>query len=179
MRSSGHPRTGPKSVALCRAGQSTEGVFLGDEVLVAASFDAARSRLARLPETSELLRVSQVAFDNGFELTARVGPAALSKLVQVQAAQLAESAGTGLAIRWQATGLGSSLFPVLDADIRLTPAGEHVTLLTLAGTYRPPLGPLGEALDRAMLRRVATATIRNFIGRLGAEISDSPDRHSP
>ena len=152
-------------------------MFLGDEVLVAASFDAARSGLARLAESSELLRTSQVAYDHGIELTAQVGTAGLSKLVRVQASRLAESAGTGLAIRWQATGPAISLFPVLDADVRLTPAGDHVTLLALTGTYRPPLGPVGDALDRAILRNVAAATIRNFIGWLAAAISDSPDRH--
>ena len=154
--------------------QSTGGVFLEDEVLVAASFDAARSRLARLAESSELVLTSQVAYDHGIELTARVGTAGLSKLVRVQASELAEAAGSGLAIRWQATGLGSSLFPVLDADVRLSPAGDHVTLLTLTGTYRPPLGPVGEALDRAILRDLAAATIRNFISRLAAAMSDSP-----
>lgn len=147
-------------------------VFLTDEILVAASFSAARSRLARLAESSELLRSSQGAYDHGIELTARVGTASVSKLVQVQAAQLAQSAGTGLAVRWHATGAGSSLFPALDADITLTPAGEQLTVLSLTGTYRPPLGPVGEALDRAILRRVAAATIRNFISRLAVAITD-------
>jgi hypothetical protein len=147
-------------------------VFLGDEVLVAASFDAVRSRLARLAEGSELLRTSQVAYDHGIELTSRVGTAGVSKLVRVQVARLAESAGTGLAIRWEATGPGSSLFPVLDADVRLTAAGDQLTLLALTGTYRPPLGPVGEALDRAILRNVAAATVRNFITRLAAAIAE-------
>jgi hypothetical protein len=151
-------------------------MFLADEVLVVASFDAARSRLAGLVEDGELLSTSQVAYDHGIEGTAHVGAAGLSKLVQVQVAELAESAGSaGLAIRWQATGPGSPLFPVLDADIRLTPAGEQATLLAMTGTYRPPLGPVGEALDRAILRKVAVATVRNFIRRLAAAIDDIPD----
>lgn len=149
-------------------------MFLGDEVQVAASFDAVRSRLARLAAGSELLRTSQVAYDHGIELTSRVGTAGVSKLVRVQVAQLAESAGTGLAIRWEATGPGSSLFPVLDADVRLTAAGDQLTLLALTGTYRPPLGPVGEALDRAILRNVAAATVHNFITRLAAAIENEP-----
>jgi hypothetical protein len=35
----------------------------------------------------------------------------------------------------------AGLFPALDADITLTPAGEDATVLRLAGAYRPPLGP--------------------------------------
>ena len=154
-------------------------MFLHDEILVAASFEVTRSRLARLAEGSELLRSSQVAYDHGIELTTRVGTAGVSKLVQVQAVQLTESAGPGLAIRWRATGPGSSLFPVLDADIRLTPTADRVTLLTLLGTYRPPLGSIGEALDQVLLGRVAAATVRKFIGRLAAAISDNPGPASP
>jgi hypothetical protein len=63
---------------------------------------------------------------------------------------------------------------VLDADVRLTPAGEHVTLLSMAGSYRPPLGPLGQALDGAILHRVAAATIRGFVAQVAARIGGGP-----
>ncbi len=87
----------------------------------------------------------------------------------MQIRELAERDGrAGLAIRWEVTGLGGGLFPVLDADMMLAPAGPRSTLLTLAGAYRPPLGSLGEALDRAVLHRVASASIRNFTGRVAA-----------
>jgi hypothetical protein len=52
---------------------------------------------------------------------------------------------------------------VLDADITLISAGEQTTRLALAGSYRPPLGRLGANLDRAILNRVATATIRALL----------------
>jgi hypothetical protein len=61
--------------------------------------------------------------------------------------------------------------PVLDADITLSPSGKQATLLTLAGVYRPPLGSLGAGLDRAILHRVAAATIRNFIHGVAAGIT--------
>ena len=47
-------------------------------------------------------------------------------------------------------------------------------MLTMAGSYRPPLGSLGEALDRAVLRRVATATIRSFVAQVAAQITGQP-----
>jgi hypothetical protein len=147
-------------------------VFVGDEVLLAVSFAAARSGLADLTQRGLLLSRSQDAYGDGISSTTRVGPLGLSKIVRVQAAELAEASGSvGLAIRWEATGPGSALFPVLDADIRLTPAGDKVTLLTLSGAYRPPLGALGEALDRAILRKLTAATVRNFINRLAADIT--------
>ena len=97
------------------------------------------------------------------------------KLVRVQARALAWTDRTaGLAIRWEATGPGGGLFPILDADIKLAPAGEHVTVLTVTGAYRPPLGALGEALDRMILHRVAAATIRGFAARVAARITGEP-----
>jgi hypothetical protein len=64
----------------------------------------------------------------------------------------------------------SSLFPALDADITVSPLGAHATMLTLTGVYRPPLGAVGAMLDRAILSRLATATILDFIGRLAEDI---------
>ena len=61
------------------------------------------------------------------------------------------------------------MFPALDADITLTPGNHSTTLtltLTLTGAYRPPLGTVGAELDRAILYRVAAATIRAFLHRV-------------
>jgi hypothetical protein len=80
-----------------------------------------------------------------------------------------------LTLRWEATGPGGRLFPALDADITLTPAGERATLLRLAGSYRPPLGSLGAGLDRAILHRAA-ATIRAFLSRVADSIGPGPSR---
>ena len=81
-----------------------------------------------------------------------------------------------LTLRWESTGPGGRLFPALDADITLTPAGEHATLLGLAGSCRPPPGSLGAGLDRAILHRVAAATIRAFISRVADSIDTGPSR---
>jgi hypothetical protein len=148
-------------------------MFVGAEVLLEVGFEVARERLARLAESGVLISASQDAYGRETARLVRVGIAGLSKLVRVQARELARTdTSAGLAIRWEATGPGGPLFPVLDADIRLAPAGEHLTLLTIAGSYRPPLGRLGEGLDRAILHRVADATIRGFLTRVAAQIGD-------
>jgi hypothetical protein len=77
-------------------------------------------------------------------------------------------------MRWEATGLTGGLFPVLDADISLAPDGEQKTRLALIGAYRPPLGHFGAGLDRAILNRVATATIRALL-RSVADALTSPE----
>jgi hypothetical protein len=48
---------------------------------------------------------------------------------------------------------------VLDADISLSPAGEGLTRAALTGSYRHPLVRIGAALDKAILNKVAVATI--------------------
>ncbi len=150
-------------------------MFVGDEVGLDVSFEVARAGLARLAMGGWLSSASEDAYGLGVTGLSRVGALGLSREVQVQARELSERAGSaGLAIRWEVTGPGGGLFPVLDADITVHPAGENATLLTLAGAYRPPLGALGQALDRAILHRVAAATARNFLSRIAAEITGRP-----
>jgi hypothetical protein len=151
-------------------------VFVGDETLVDVGFAVACERLAKLAESGTLISTSRDAYSHGTARVARVRAAGLSKLVRIQIRELSGTTEcAGLAMRWEATGPGGGLFPLLDADIRLAPAGRHATMLMLAGVYRAPLGSLGEALDRAVLHRVAAATIRSFVSRVAAEISHQPD----
>ena len=150
-------------------------MFVGDEVELDVSFAVARERLMQLAGSGLLLSTSEDAYDLGTAGLARVGVPGLSKLVRVQARDLAVTQeSVGLAIRWEATGPGGGLFPVLDADIRLVRAGERAAVLAISGVYRPPLGPLGQALDRAILHRVAAATIRDFVAQVAARIADQP-----
>ena len=140
----------------------TTGVFISDEVLLSVSFAAAQARLANLARGGSLLSASQAAYDEGITGLVRVGPLGsgpgISRLVQVHFRDLVTREGSAvLTLRWETAGPGGGLFPALDADITLTPAGEQVTSLKLAGAYRPPLGAVGAGLDGAILHRVATA----------------------
>jgi hypothetical protein len=147
-------------------------MFVGDEVVLDVSFAVAQARLADITGSDLLRTASEDAYGAGITGLAQVGALGLGKVVRVHVRPLAETGGrAGLAIRWEATGPGGGLFPALDADIRLVPAADQTTLLVLAGVYRPPLGPLGIALDRAVMHRVAAATIRNLLGRLAASVT--------
>jgi hypothetical protein len=65
----------------------------------------------------------------------------MSKLVEVLFLEVATRGESAvLALRWEATGPGGRLFPALDADMSLTPAGQHSTRLSLTGAYRPAPG---------------------------------------
>ena len=145
-------------------------MFVGDEVKLDVSFAIARDRLGRLSESGSLFGPSEDAYTG----LARVGVPGVSKLVRVQARELSwTDRSAGLALRWEATGTGGGLFPVLDADLKLAALVEG-TMLTMAGSYRAPFGPLGEALDRALLRRVAAATVRSFLAQVAAQITAQP-----
>jgi hypothetical protein len=75
-----------------------------------------------------------------------------------------------LPLRWEATGAAGRLFPVLDANLVLVPSGEEHSTLTLTGAYRPPLGSVGAALDRALLNRAAAATMRSLVSQVADSI---------
>ena len=155
-------------------------MFVGDETSVATGFAVARERLARLAVEDALLSASQDAYDHEPTRPMRVAVGGLPKLVRVQVRELAGTdTSAGLAIRWEATGPGGGLFPVLDADIRLAPDGDGSCLLTVAGSYRPALDAPGEALDRTVLHRIAAATIRSFLARLADQIAGSAGDHQP
>jgi hypothetical protein len=158
-------------------------MFVGDEVRLDVSFAVAREKLTRLGQSGALSGTSEDAYGPGLTRVgvAGVGVAGVAKLVRVQVRELSwTDLSAGLALRWEATGAGGGLFPVLDADLKLAPDGEG-TMLSMAGSYRPPLGPLGEALDRAILRRVAAATIRRFVAQVAAQITGqpAPDESAP
>jgi hypothetical protein len=77
---------------------------------------------------------------------------------------------TVLPLRWTATG-HSGLFPSLDADLEIAPLGQDRCQLSMSARYVPPLGALGRAIDRALLFRVAEATIKNFLDQVRDSVS--------
>jgi hypothetical protein len=153
-------------------------MFVTAATLVDLGFPAALAGLADLARAILLTGVSQGAYGDGLTGLAQVGPLGevpgVSKLVQVQVLDVTTRGESAvLALRWQAAGPGGGLFPALDADIWLTPAGEHSAQLSLAGVYRPPPGALAAGLDRAVLHRVADATAQSLLARV-ADILTRP-----
>jgi hypothetical protein len=70
------------------------------------------------------------------------------------------------------TGAAPGLFPVLDADLMIMAEGSEKTRIMLNGCYRPPLGRLGAGLDRAVMHRVASATIRTLLRSIAGELTE-------
>ena len=78
---------------------------------------------------------------------------------------------TSLPLTWEPVGL-EGLLPRLDANLELGSLGGDRTQLALSARYRPPLGAVGQAVDRVLLHRVAEATVKDFLDRLGQAITD-------
>ena len=141
-----------------------------------------RSSLADVENALDRVRANleewaDVAYREGEQLRARVGPSdALARTVTLEIG-VAEIHSYGLAypIHWEASE-ARLLFPELTADLILSNRGRGETKLTLRGTYQPPMGALGRIADRAILGRVAEATVRSWMDRLAAALSSENHR---
>lgn len=119
-------------------------------------------------------QVAEAAYDEGEELLSRVGPfgpvPGLSKAVSVRVGKVRDRGeGFVVPLRWSATG-PTELFPVMEADLEISPLGEDESQMRISGSYDPPLGSVGRQLDRLLLHQLAEATVRAFLSQLVAAL---------
>lgn len=124
--------------------------------------------------SSWLPNLAQRADERGQRLLTEVGfPMDGHRIVKRVSIALGDpvrsSARTWIPISWQATG-PSGLFPVLDGDLEIARLGTERTQLAFSAQYRPPLGFIGRTVDRALLSRVAEATIKDFVDRIAERL---------
>jgi hypothetical protein len=154
-------------------------VFVRGQVQAGVSFAVARARLADLARGDGLLRAAHEAYGLGITGLAHDDPPdpvrGTSRLADARFGDLvADRDRAHIALRWEAIAADGALFPVLDADLALIPAGERATTLDLAGVYRPPPGAERNGLDPVGLQRVAPAIIQAFLNRIAAAIGSNP-----
>jgi hypothetical protein len=141
-------------------------MFIGAEVQLDLDFDAVQARLAYLVRGGLLPRASDGAYDEWQACLAQLGPwvtaLGMCRLVQVLVRDMVAHADCATwAMRWEVAGPGG-LFPALDADIKLIPAGAGATMLAVCAAYRPPLGILGVGLDRSVMHQAAEVMIQSL-----------------
>jgi hypothetical protein len=148
-------------------------MFVSAERVLDVTIDVAQRRLTDLVRNGLLSEWSRSAYQGGLDDLLRVGPlgelAGTSRLVRVQFLDPVyrdEAMTTGM--RWEAIGVTGGLFPVLDADINLSPEQGQSTRLTLNGVYRPPFGLLGVTLDKIVMHKVAELTMRSLLTSIAA-----------
>jgi hypothetical protein len=86
-------------------------------------------------------------------------------------APIRSSSKTVFPLRWEAAA-HPRLFPSLDADLEVAPLGPERTQLSISARYVPPFRGIGRALDRALLSRVAEATVKDFVDHVAAAVMD-------
>jgi hypothetical protein len=154
-------------------------MFVRYYVDLAAPFGAVEDRLLDEPDRW-LPGLLEDADDRGARLLADVGFALrddvrVDKQVDVRIGDVYRMPGKSLIpITWNAAG-GGRLFPALEGDIEIAALGEHRTQLSISARYTPPLGAVGRTLDRALMHRVAEATVKDFLDRVVEEIHASTD----
>jgi hypothetical protein len=156
-------------------------MFIGAETRLTAGFGHAQAKLADLIRGGLLGRASGGVYDEWRTALARDGPwgtapwgtaLGMSRLARVQFRHTAAHSDLAIwPLRWEVTGPHGALVPVLDADIKLTPAGADASLLAVSAVCRPPLGGLAASLDQAIVRQCATAMIQAFTHHIAAAVT--------
>jgi hypothetical protein len=118
--------------------------------------------------------LADAAYREGEDLRDKIGVGldhpVMAKTVQLVAGiPLRGGQQTTIPVAWEATGT-PGLFPKLDADLIVAAVGSELCQIAMRGTYAPPLGPLGRALDRAVLHRVAEVSVKSFVDRVAQSV---------
>lgn len=104
----------------------------------------------------------------GGELHGHAGPLDVGAEIAIEVLGIEETRsanGRGLSkigIAWKAAHR-PGLFPTMRAELLVYPLTSTETQLELAGTYNPPFGVIGDAIDAAGLARLADETVTNFV----------------
>jgi hypothetical protein len=154
-------------------------VFVRGQVQVTVSLAVAQARLADLARGDGLLAAAYKAYGQGITGLAQDDPSdplfGTARLADARFGDLvAHRDRAHMPLRWEVTAADGALFPVLDADLALIPAGEGAVTLDLAGVYRPPPTTQGGTLDPAGLQRAAPAMMRAFLDCLAAALGSNP-----
>jgi hypothetical protein len=133
--------------------------------------DPQRIERALMDAPSDWLRgLASEANHRGDTLLADVGfggRVRVARRVAVELGAPVHTAGkTVLPLRWTPTD-APGLFPALEADLEVAPLASDRTQLAMSARYVPPLGPIGQVIDRAVLYRIAEATLKDFLDRVG------------
>ncbi len=152
-------------------------MFISAEIRLDVGFNVARAKLADMARGGLLGRASGGVYDEWQAGLARVGPygtmLGISRLARVRVRDMVVQGDSAMwAMRWEVVGRRGELVPALDADIKLTPAGEDATLLAVSGICRPPLAGLAAGLDPAVMHQVVQATIQAFTNHIATDIAD-------
>jgi hypothetical protein len=112
---------------------------------------------------------SSRAGEVGATLHAGVGAVEVGVDVRIHVHAVSEDEGVAgltpvlhVKLGWEAAR-AAALFPVMKADLSIWPITATETQLEIEGTYRPPLGMVGNAGDAVLGHRIAEASVHRFL----------------
>ena len=111
-------------------------------------------------------QIFQQALEDSDLVRVRLGVGERIRLSKEAWVQLGEpealKRGVLIPIRIQVTG-APMLFPTLEGEIEIAAIGGDLTQLMLRGNYTPPIGAIGDAIDKVLLHRVVESSIKHFV----------------
>ena len=78
--------------------------------------------------------------------------------------------GVTVRVEWKAARR-AELYPELEGHLRLEQGRPSGSRLRVDARYAPPAGQVGAAVDRALMHRVARASVEDFVDRVAAALS--------
>lgn len=169
-------RTGPSADASLGGQQDHRRMFVRYYLELPRSFEDLERALLTCPE-AWVPGIARAAGKRGERLLGEVGfghdGRRLVKQVEIELGQpIRYPSKTVLPMTWRAAG-AEMWFPSFEGDIEVGTLGRGHAQLSVSARYCPPLGPVGRMIDRALLHRVAEATIKDFLDRAGERLSDT------
>lgn len=113
------------------------------------------------------------ANDLGAELRVRIGALELAADIEITATEVAgqrspaNQPATRIDLTWKSKR-SPGLFPAMTGSLLAYALAPRETQLEFVGSYDPPLGVLGDAIDAIALHRIAEESVQRFIHSVGA-----------
>src|SRR5271165_2642716 len=84
------------------------------------------------------------------------------KNIEEKVSEATSSPATRMQLEWGSATM-PSLFPLMKAEIAIYPLTATETQVDFQGTYEPPLGALGKAMNALVGHRIAEASVHRFV----------------
>lgn len=113
------------------------------------------------------------AHDAGAELRVRIGAVEIAADITIEVTAVARARSpanqpaTRIDLTWKSRR-SPGLFPAMTGSLWAYALSPRETQLELTGSYDPPLGLLGDAIDVIALHRIAEESVRRFITDLAS-----------
>lgn len=125
--------------------------------------DATRAAATRAHDVASALHVSLGGVEIGAGIAITVGK------IEESSGNRPSTSTTRVALEWEAAE-HPRLFPEMKGVLSVYALTDTETQLDFAGTYTPPLGAIGSAIDAVVGHRIAEASLHRFVMDVAAHL---------